>query len=134
MRYNRTSRRVPPRTRGTEGGESRVGCRSRKSNGSDGSKRLILIIACIVLAVLCVLLLFQTCKREKPKTEEQGKKQLISTQFYIYNNVTQNAVTCPSHYNFEYQTSNSITATATDTVTGRGLSETLQQQARNAIL
>lgn len=97
-----------------EHGRNSTNGRNSKSNGFDGSKRLILIIACIVLAVLCVLLLFQTCKREKPKTEEQGKEQLISTQLYIYNNVTQNAVTCPSHYNFEYQTSNSITATATD--------------------
>ena len=111
MRYKRTNDRER-----TRGGSMRnnVGSRNSKSNGFDGSKRLILIIACIVLAVLCVLLLFQTCKGEKPKTEEQGKEQLISAQFFIYNNVTQNAVTCPSHYNFEYQTSNSITATATD--------------------
>lgn len=109
---------MPPRTRGTEEGESRVGSRSRKSNGSDGSKRLILIIACIVLAVLCVLLLFQTCKGggKKPGqgTGEQGKVQLVYAQFFIYDNVTKNEVSYPSHYNFEYQTSNSINATATD--------------------
>lgn len=114
MRYNRTNNRVRPRVGSIEIDRNSVKGRNRNSNCSDSSKRLILIIACIVLAVLCVLLLFQTCKGEKPKTEEQGKEQLISTQFFIYNNVTQNAVTCPSHYNFEYQTSNSITATATD--------------------
>ena len=114
MRYNRNNNRKSHRGKGVERDTNSVGGRNGNVNHSDDSKRLILIIACIVLAVLCVLLLFQTCEGEKPKTEEQGKKQLVSAQFIIYKNVTQNAVTCPSHYNFEYQTSNSITATATD--------------------
>ena len=118
MRYNRTNNIESPRGGDAERESNRGRSQNRKGNSSDGSKRLILIASCIVLAVLCVLLLFRTCKVGEDGniqgTEEQGKEQLRFAQFFVYKNVTQNAINSPSYYNFEYQKSNSITGSATD--------------------
>ena len=118
MRHNRTNDRERPRGRGLEKNGNSVGRWNRNSSSSDSSKQFILIASCVVLAILCVLLIFQTCKGgrngKELEPEEQCKEKLVSVQFLIFNDVSQYAIEHPSQYNFEYQTNNNITATATD--------------------
>lgn len=114
MRYNQLYKKENS-SRGNETmDKSRCEGRHRKGNSFDGSTRFILIASCIVLAIVSILLLFQTCNGGRKEIIEQGKEQLVSTQFFIYNNVSRYAAEHPSQCNLKYQTNNSITATAND--------------------